>query len=256
MKMMVPDMMTMKSAGTNDQQPSSSKVNSTMQTTPLQWASEASTTKRHENRRRLQNLITNIYKPQMWCFETWTRTSSKTAIKKAMLEKRGREREKPTARTIITNIININGHQRQDKTYVKETKLPAEAGRCPWRHAITTSLLPFQFLTDSLLRPFKIAPYNPDMCVNLACHERAGNTKSKAHTHFQAFLKSEHKSTSSNWHCGFNTSPANRTVTVTILHFQRRPEQMKNQINKLPKNALSHLLERRKISPTCSWPVY
>ena len=77
----------MKSAGTNDQQPSSSKVNSTMQTTPLQWASEASTTKRHENRRRLQNLITNIYKPQMWCFETWTRTSSKTAIKKAMLEK-------------------------------------------------------------------------------------------------------------------------------------------------------------------------
>ena len=104
-----------------------------------------------------------------------------------------REREKPTARTIITNIININGHQRQDKTYVKETKLPAEAGRCPWRHAITTSLLPLQVLTDSLVRPFKIAPYNPNMCVNLACHERAGNTKSKAHTHFQAFLKSEHK---------------------------------------------------------------
>jgi hypothetical protein len=76
---------------------------------------------------------------------------------------------------------------------MKETQLSAEAGRCPWRHAITTSLLPLQVLTDSLVRPFKIAPYNPNMCVNLACHERAGNTKSKAHTHFQAFLKSEHK---------------------------------------------------------------
>jgi hypothetical protein len=44
---------------------------------------------------------------------------------KAMLGKRGRERgrerERPTARTIIMNIININGHQRQDKTYERNT---------------------------------------------------------------------------------------------------------------------------------------
>ena len=107
--MMVPDMMTMKSAGTNDQQPSSNKANSTRQTTPLQWASEASTTKRHENRRRLQN--TNIYKPQMWYFETWTRTSSKTAIKKAMLEKRERERKTDSK----NNHHEHHQHQRSSK---------------------------------------------------------------------------------------------------------------------------------------------
>ena len=155
--MMVPDMMTMKSAGTNDQQPSSNKANSTMQTTPLQWASEASTTKRHENRRRLQN--TNIYKPQMWYFETWTRTSSKTAIMKAMLGKREREREREREIERETDSKNNHHEHHQHQRSSKAGQNIWKKHNCPLRLDVVHGAMPSQqvcFPFKSWLIPWSV----------------------------------------------------------------------------------------------------